>query len=190
MKRSLGAKTVLTPAPVWIIGSYDKEGKPNIMAASWACVCSSKPPCVTVSLRESRHTYKNILERRSFTVSVPGEKHLKEADYVGIVSGANGDKFKTTGLTPVKSDLVDAPYIKEFSLVAECALLKHIKLGTHTMFVGEIKDIKCDQEILGDMEMPDMSKLETFIFDPGTHKYYKVGRFLAKGFQVGNDLRK
>jgi flavin reductase (DIM6/NTAB) family NADH-FMN oxidoreductase RutF len=35
MKRSLGAKTVSYPLPVYIVGTYDKDGMPNIMAASW-----------------------------------------------------------------------------------------------------------------------------------------------------------
>lgn len=37
--------------------------------------------------------------------------------------GAKEDKFSTSGLTPVKSDIVDAPYIKEFPFVLECRLL-------------------------------------------------------------------
>jgi hypothetical protein len=28
MKRSLGAKTLIVPTPTWIVGSYDKHGKP------------------------------------------------------------------------------------------------------------------------------------------------------------------
>lgn len=35
MKRSLDAKTLIVPNPTWIVGSYDKEGKPNGMAAAW-----------------------------------------------------------------------------------------------------------------------------------------------------------
>ena len=29
MKKSLGAKTIVYPTPVFIVGTYDKDGKPN-----------------------------------------------------------------------------------------------------------------------------------------------------------------
>ncbi|NNF83960.1 MAG: flavin reductase family protein, partial [Deltaproteobacteria bacterium] len=39
MKKSFGAKTLVFPTPVWVVGSYDKEGKPNVMSAAWGGVC-------------------------------------------------------------------------------------------------------------------------------------------------------
>ena len=52
MKRSLGAKTLIYPTPTWIVGSYDKQGKPNGMTAVWGGICCSDPPCVAVSQGE------------------------------------------------------------------------------------------------------------------------------------------
>jgi len=112
VKRSLGAKTIAPATPVWVVGTYDHEGKPNAMTAAWAGICCSKPPCVYASLRRATHTYGSIMERKAFTVSIPSEAYVKEADYFGIASGRDADKFAATGLTPVKSDLVDAPYVK------------------------------------------------------------------------------
>jgi flavin reductase (DIM6/NTAB) family NADH-FMN oxidoreductase RutF len=119
MKKSLGAKTILYPTPVVVVGTYDKQGRPNMVTLAWVGICSSKPPCIAISLRKARHTYSNILERKAFTVNIPSEKHIKETDYVGIVSGKNADKFSATKLTPIKSDLVDAPYVNEFPLALE-----------------------------------------------------------------------
>ena len=86
MKQSLGAKTILYPTPVVVVGTYDKHEKPNMMTAAWVGICCSKPPCIAVSLRKARYTYSNIVERRAFTVNVPSEKYIKETDYVGIAS--------------------------------------------------------------------------------------------------------
>ena len=63
MKKSLGAKTLIVPTPVWCVGSYDKNGVPNVMTIAWGGICCSKPCCVTVSLREATYTYGNIMER-------------------------------------------------------------------------------------------------------------------------------
>jgi flavin reductase (DIM6/NTAB) family NADH-FMN oxidoreductase RutF len=80
MKNSLGAKTILPTTPVWVVGTYDKEGKPNVMTAAWGGICCSQPPCIYVSLRKATYTYSNILERKAFTVSIPSEAYAKEAD--------------------------------------------------------------------------------------------------------------
>src|SRR4030066_2508583 len=85
--KSLGRSSKALPAPAWMIGTYDMEGKPNLMTAAWGGICCSKPPCVYVSLRKATHTYSNIVERKAFTVSIPSENYVKEADYFGIVSG-------------------------------------------------------------------------------------------------------
>ncbi len=110
MKRSIGAKTIVYPNPVFIIGTYNKEGNPNAMNAAWGGISCSAPPCVSISLREATYTHGNITAKGAFTVNIPSEDYVKEADYFGIVSGRNEDKFKKTGLTPVRSKLVDAPY--------------------------------------------------------------------------------
>jgi flavin reductase (DIM6/NTAB) family NADH-FMN oxidoreductase RutF len=35
MKKSLGAQMLVFPTPTWIVGTYDKDGRPNAMAAAW-----------------------------------------------------------------------------------------------------------------------------------------------------------
>lgn len=189
MKKSLGANH-FTPSPVWVIGSYDKEGKPNVMTAAWVGICCSDPPCVTVSLRKATYSYGNVMERKAFTVNVPSEAFLKETDFFGLVSGRDTDKFKATGLTPEKSALVDAPYIREFPLVLECNLLHTYEIGLHTMFIGEIKDVKADESILGENGLIDMEKLKPFIYLPKDSNYYKIGGKVGKGFSIGKEFIK
>ena len=150
MKKSIGAKTVVYPTPVFVVGTYDTNGNPNVMTAAWGGICCSNPPCVTVSLRKARYTYGNIMEQRAYTISIPSQNYVKEADYFGIVSGKNTDKFAAAGLTPVRSDLVNAPYVKEFPMVLECMLLHTFNIGSHTQFIGEIIDVKVDESVPGE----------------------------------------
>ena len=120
MKHSIGAKTLIYPTPTWIVGSYDKQGRPNGMTAAWGGICCSDPPCVAVSLRKATYSYASLLDRKAFTVSVPSQHQVKQADYFGLVSGRDTDKFAATGWTPIRSELVDAPYVQECPLVLEC----------------------------------------------------------------------
>ena len=99
---SLGANTIAPITPVWVVGTFDRAGKPNVMTAAWAGICCSQPPCVYVSLRKATYTYDNLLKRKAFTISFPSEDYVKEADFFGIASGRDSDKFQATNLTPSK----------------------------------------------------------------------------------------
>jgi len=189
MKKSLGAKTIVYPTPVFVVGTYDNNGKPNVMTAAWAGICCSAPPCIYVSLRKATYTYGNIMERKAFTVSIPSEAYVKEADYFGIVSGRDVDKFKATGLNPVNSDLVDAPYVREFPLIIECKLLRHIEIGLHTEFIGEVMDVKANETILDNDGIPDIEKIKPVIFSPEGRKYNGIGKSLGKAFSIGGEIR-
>jgi flavin reductase (DIM6/NTAB) family NADH-FMN oxidoreductase RutF len=140
-------------------------------------------------MREATYTYGNIVEHKAFCVCVASVDHMAEVDYVGIVSGRDTDKFAETGLTPQKSELVDAPYVAEFPLTAECRLVETVELGLHTQFIGEILDVKSSPEVLGEKGLPDMSKVAPLVFAPRTRYYYAVGDRLGKGFSVGKGLK-
>ena len=187
MKKSLGAKTLLFPTPVLLVGSYDEEGNPNLMTASWGGICCSQPPCIAVSLRKATYTYAAIVKRKAFTIGVASEERMVEADYVGIVSGSDFDKFTHLGLTPVHSKVVDAPYAAEFPLVLECRLLHTLEIGLHTQFVGEIVDVKADPNVLAADGLPDIMKIKPLIFDTGHRGYHGVGPLLGLAFTVGKE---
>ncbi len=185
MKRSIGAKTLAFPTPTWVVGTYDINGKPNAMTVAWAGICCSAPPCISVSLRKATYSYGGIIENKAFTVSIPSEDHVKEADYFGLASGRDEDKFKAAGLTPVRSDLVAAPYVGEFPFVLECKLLHTLEIGLHTMFVGEIIDIKAEESVLDENGNPDIEKIRPIIYGTGNRSYYGIGHDLGKAFSIG-----
>jgi flavin reductase (DIM6/NTAB) family NADH-FMN oxidoreductase RutF len=190
MKKSLGAGTLIYPTPTWIVGTYDKNGKPNVMTIAWGGICCSKPPCVGISLRKATYSYGNIVERKAFTLSVPSVTYVKQADYFGMASGRDVDKLAAAGLTAVRSELVDAPYVQEFPMVLECKLLHTIEIGLHTQFIGEIMDVKADENVMGPDGLPDMEKVQPFVFSPGPRTYYKIGDLIGKGFAIGKEFMK
>jgi flavin reductase (DIM6/NTAB) family NADH-FMN oxidoreductase RutF len=188
MKKSVGAKTLLFPTPVLMVGTYDQNGKPNLMSVAWGGICCSQPPCIALSLRKATYTYASIVERQAFTVGIASEETIAEADYVGIFSGRDVDKFAVTGLTPVRSDLVDAPYAAEFPVILECRLLHVIEIGLHTQFIGEIIDVKADHDLFGEEGELDIMKIKPLIFDTAKRGYHGVSPLLAQAFSVGKGL--
>lgn len=185
MKKSFGPKTLIYPAPVWCVGSFDGDDRPNVMTIAWGGICCSSPPCVTISLRKATYTYGNIMAKMAYTLSVPSEQNADQADYFGIASGRREDKFKQSGLTPVRSDIVDAPYVEEFPMVLECKVIHHYEIGLHTHFVGEILDVKVDENVLAGDGKPDIEKIRPIVFSPYAHTYHCVGGYIGKAFSIG-----
>jgi flavin reductase (DIM6/NTAB) family NADH-FMN oxidoreductase RutF len=190
-KISLKPNTILQPHPVLIIGTYGADGKPNIMSAAWGGICCSAPPCVAVSLREATLTYHNILLSGAFTVGIPSRRHVEAADYAGIVSGRDHDKFAETGLTPIKSEKVNAPLAAELPFSLECRLFQHHKPGLHTIFIGEIVGIQADEDVLGPNGLPDIEKTQAILWGGfGSNHYFAVGEKLGAAFSSGKKLIK
>lgn len=188
MKTSLGPKPIVYPTPVFIVGTYDADGRPNAMAVAWGGICCSKPPCVAISVRKATYTYGNLVERKAFTVNVPSRDDVEAADYLGIASGRDVDKFAVAGLTPVRSDLVDAPLVAEFPLALECKIVHSAELGLHTLFVGEILDVKIEEDCLDADGKASAELVRPFSWAPVDNKYYALGEALGKGFSIGKAL--
>jgi len=186
MMVSIGARTMPMPAPVWIVGTYDAAGKANIMTASWAGICCSKPPCVYVSLRQATYTHGCIVARQAYTISVPGSGQVRQADFVGIASGRNVDKFARAGLTAVASDVVDAPYVAECAVVMECRLRHTLEIGLHTQFVGEVLDVKVSSAVRRGDDGVDVDRVAPFVFLGG--QYRGLGEHLGEPFAIGRTL--
>ncbi|MDR1873132.1 MAG: flavin reductase family protein [Deltaproteobacteria bacterium] len=189
MKKSLGPLTLAYPLPAYLIGSYDPKGRPNIMTAAWSGIVNSDPPCVAVSIRPTRLSYESIFKNQAFTVNYPRSTLATQVDFAGLFSGRDQDKFAATGLTPVASSLVKAPYVAECPVIAECRLFKTLELGTHTLFVGEILDIKADEGLESPQGGLDLTKVDPLVYNSGA-QYHQVGPALGKAFSIGRTLQK
>ena len=126
----------------------------------------------------------------AYTISIPSREHAAQADYYGMASGKHTDKFKDTGLTPVPSETVDAPYVGEFPLILECTVIHTLEIGLHTQFVGEIVNILADEAILNDQGQVLMDKAAPFVYGTGTREYWALGEAFGRGFSIGKKYRK
>ena len=95
------------------------------------------------------------------------------ADFVGMESGKDLAKFAVCHLDPVRSDLVDAPYVAETPLVLECRLLHTLEIGLHTLFVGEILDVKAEESVLGENGKPDIQKVRPMLYDAAGQRLFR-----------------
>ena len=188
MFQSLGAKPFILPTPLLLVGTYDHTGRPNVMAAAWGGICASQPPSIAVSIRKSRWTYDAILERKSFTINIPSRKLAAQADFTGMHSGRDTDKFTALNLTAVPAEHVDAPGIAECPLIVELALAQTVDLGSHTQVIGEIMDVKVDSACMRADGLPDPALIDPLLFVPIVQEYWGIGTFEARAFSAGHAL--
>jgi flavin reductase (DIM6/NTAB) family NADH-FMN oxidoreductase RutF len=188
MKKSIGVRETIFPNPVMIVGTYDRDGVPNAAAFAWGGVASSDPASLSVAVRPSRYTHENLMTKKAFTINLPSPEYVDEADYFGIVSGRNVNKFEKTGLTPVKGEHVDAPYIDEFPINIECSVSHILDLGAHTLFIGKVKDIKVDEALSADLKGL-WAASQTLTYDSLALSYRLPGEEAAKAFSCGLKYR-
>lgn len=186
MRKNFGAKPFMYPLPVLIIAAYDENGIPNAMNAAWGTIADFHQ--VAIYLAADHKTTKNILNTKAFTVSMADEKHVKEADYVGIVSGNSvPDKVEKAGFHTVKSELVNAPVIEELPLTMECKLVSYDTEAE--LLIGEIVNVSADESILDAEGKIDPQKLNPISYDSANHAYYTLGEKVGNAFSDGNCLK-
>lgn len=181
MRKSFGAKPMIYPMPVLIIGTFDNDGTPDAMNAAWGGISEEKEISICVS--EDHKTTKNLLETGCFTVSIPTVENTVAADYVGIASGNDTkDKIQKAGWTYEKSELINAPVFNELPFTLECKLISYDKDSCR--LVGEILNVTADEKILTDGKI-DLQKFKPITYDPANHDYVALGEKVGKAFSDG-----
>lgn len=186
MRKSFGAKPLLYPMPVLIIGTYNEDGTPNAMNAAWGGITEEKE--ITICVDSGHKTAKNLMTRKAFTVSVGTADYLQACDYVGIVSGnREPKKLEKAGFHTTKSELVDAPLIDELPVAMECKVLSYDEESCR--LVGEIVNVSVDEKVLNEAGKVDPAKLKAITYDPMNHHYLVLGEKVGNAFEDGKKLK-
>ncbi len=183
MRKNIKTTEGIFPMPVLMVATYNEDGTVNVMNAAWGTMYDRDQ--VILNLTESHKTVKNIKNRGAFTVSIADSKHVKEADYFGVVSGNNTpNKFEKSGLTASKSENVDAPIINEFPLCLECEFIEYNDYGV----LGRVVNTSALESVMNGDNV-DIDKVSAIAFDPYTHGYYKVSDRVGNAFKDGLELK-
>ena len=173
--------------PVLLISTFNEDGTADVMNAAWGTMLDRD--MVALNLTETHRTVQNIKARGGFVVHIADAKHVTEADYFGVVSGSKEpDKFQKSGMTFVKSDLVDAPVINELPVAMECKFVEFQNDPTGLGVIGKVLRTSVEEDKLTDGKV-DIDALEAIAFDPYTLGYYKVGGRVGNAFKDGLKLQ-
>lgn len=185
MRKDFGKKTIITPLPVVIIGTYDEDGIPNAMNAAWAGQIDSHQ--IVISLATHKTT-DNLLLKKEFTVSFATKDTVKESDYFGIESGKGINKIEKVGFHAVKSAYVDAPVFTEYPLTLECRVVEMKPDGDGFVLIGETVNMSADEAVLTD-GMVDLGKMQPIMFDSAMNRYRVIGEVVGDAFRDGKAFK-
>lgn len=187
MKKNIKTTTAIFPMPVLMIATYNDDGSVDVMNAAWGMMLERD--YVVLNLTETHRTVQNIKKRRAFTVSIADAKHIKEADYFGVVSANNTkNKFEKSGLTATKSNKIDAPIVNEFPICMECEFVEYQNDEYGCGVVGKVVNVSAEESVMTNDQV-DIAKLGAIAYDSFTNGYYKVTERVGNAFKDGLKLK-
>ena len=171
-KKRMTPSTLLTPLPAVLVTCGAFDNKPNIITIAWCGIVCSKPPMLSISVRENRYSFDLINQSEEFVVNITGGSMIKAVDFCGNYSGKDYDKFKETGLTPEPADTVSSPLIKESPINLECQVRKSLNLGSHHIFIAEITATHVDESVLDRDGRLDIKRINPLIYGTNARQYW------------------
>ncbi len=169
--------TMLNPVPVVMVSCSDNNGKSNIITLAWVGTINSDPPMVSISVRKQRYSYELIKQKGEFVVNLPSKNLTYAADFCGVKSGKDIDKFEEMKLTPERASKIDVPLIKECPVNLECVVRQVMELGSHDLFLAEVVATNVDEKLLDENGKLNLHKAELICYSHG--EYYPLGDSLG-----------
>jgi len=191
MKTALGPNRLSIPFPTVLVVTGSME-KANIITIAWISMLTGTPPTLGISIGSKGYSGEQIISNRGFSVNIATVDFMEEADYCGIISGRDTDKFKDTGFTKMSSSLIQSPIIKECPINFECRLIDAQMTGTTNHFIGEIVETHVDTDKLADtgkLGSLNIEAVNPLIYFSGVREYWKLGEKIGDAYKVGRGLK-
>ena len=173
--KPIGTGTLLAPAPLAMVSCAGPEDKPNIITVAWVGIINSDPPMLSISVRPQRHSYGVIERSGEFVVNLVSRELMKAADFCGVRSGRDIDKFDECELHAQPAEgMANAPCIQESPLYLSCKVRRKLELGSHHMFLADIVSVAAQEYLLDEKGRLDLAKANLIAYSHG--EYVSVGQ--------------
>ena len=174
------------PAALVSVGRYEKAGDEkncNMLTVAWTGTVCSSPAMTYISVRPERYSYPILKETGEFVINLTTVRLARVTDMLGVKTGAKTDKFQLSGLTAGKASVIHAPLIQESPVNIECQVTQVIPLGSHDMFLAEVKAVHVDESLLDEKGRLQLEKADLIAYSHG--QYFALGKELGSfGYSV------
>lgn len=182
--KTLTPGTLLCPVPAVMVSCASENQRPNIITIAWAGTACSQPPMLSIAVRKERFSHAILTQTGEFVVNLVGEGQLGAADFCGVKSGRDTDKFSACGLTAVSvPEMRYAPAIGECPLYLACKTQQVLELGSHDLFIGQVVGMGVQESLMDESGKIRLEKARLIAYSHGV--YQGLGQALGFfGFSV------
>lgn len=121
------------PTPCRICYFCNKDGVLNGAPYSYFNIVAANPPLISVSVQrkagERKDTSRNAIEKGEFVVHISDESYVAAINETAANLPPNESEIELAKLTPIESDVISVPGVKEANIRMECVLERAIPLG-------------------------------------------------------------
>ncbi|MBQ5329477.1 MAG: flavin reductase family protein [Oscillospiraceae bacterium] len=168
--------TLLSPLPAALVTCGTVE-EPNVLTIAWTGIINSSPAMTYISVRPERWSHHLIAESGEFVINVTTADLVRAADFCGVRSGKDTDKFEEMKLTALPASKVSAPILAQSPVSLECKVTEVKHLGSHDMFIAEIVAIQVEDKYIDEAGRLDLRKAGVM--------FYSHGEYFAQGKKIG-----
>ena len=163
---------MLYPVPAVLVSVADKNGNDNLITIAWTGTVCSDPAMTYISVRKERHSHHMLKESGEFVINLVSKDICKAADFCGVRSGRDIDKFEATGLTRAAASTVSAPMVKESPVNIECKVTQVLELGSHDMFLAKVTAVQVDESLLDEKGKLDLNRAHLVAYSHGEYQTF------------------
>jgi flavin reductase (DIM6/NTAB) family NADH-FMN oxidoreductase RutF len=132
----------IVPRPIALVTTLSKEGVLNAAPFSYFSIIASQPPLLSVSVQRKqgamKDTARNAIETGAFVIHITDESIIDKVNETAANLPPNESEVTRAGFTPIASETIIVPGLKEAKIRMECLLEQAIPLG------GSIEQPACD----------------------------------------------
>jgi flavin reductase (DIM6/NTAB) family NADH-FMN oxidoreductase RutF len=169
---------------VCLVGTQSAKENTNLAIFSQVFHLGASPALVGMIVRPpeaDRHTYENLRETGWFTLNHINPGIVKQAHQTSARYGREQSEYDATGLTPIWSPLVQAPYVAESRLRIGCRYNgeMEIKQNRTVLVIGEVEEVWLDETALKTDGYIDLEQLQTITSSnlDSYHTTTRIGRY-------------
>ena len=180
--------TLVAPVPPVMVTCGTME-RPNIITVAWTGNVCSGPAKAYISVRPERYSYGLIKESGQFAINLTTAALARAADFCGVRSGRDVDKFAHLGLTPLPAKELSCPILGESPVSLECRVFDVVPLGSHDLFLADVVAVDVEEELLDAGGKLRLDRCGLAAYAHG--EYYALGKRLGTfGFSVRKKHKK
>lgn len=146
----------IIPRPIAFVTTLSEQGVLNGAPFSYFNIVSSNPPMISLSIQRvgerRKDTAENIMFNQQFVVHIVDENIVEKVNQTAASLPPEESEIKRARLTPVDSEKITVPGIKEAKIRFECQLEHTITLGNASsgsceLIIGKIVHYHIDSKL-------------------------------------------